>query len=126
MGFDIDTTNGIIHDVMNISANLELTVATNKCIYWNDENIAESPVLYKAVYNNYVSPLIECAYKIVAKLPDKSIADNIGLKYDCKVVSYRDENRYGFINKMAGKIQAMAISRVYKHKCQKSLRLVTI
>ena len=106
-GFDIDTADKIIQEILSIDTNLELTVATDKCIYWNSKNIAESPVLYKAVYNDYSSPLNECAYKIVAELPDKSIAENIGAKYDCKVISYRNESRYGFINTNAGKVQAI-------------------
>lgn len=106
-GFDIDTTNSIINEVLSIDTNLELTVATDKCVYWNNKNISESTVLYKAIYNDYSSHINDCAYKIVAELPDKSVADKIGEKYACKVISYRDESRYGFINIKAGKIQAL-------------------
>jgi Cof subfamily protein (haloacid dehalogenase superfamily) len=106
-GFDIDTTNDIVGEIKDIAPNLELTVATDKCVYWNSKNISESPVLYKAIYNDYASPLIECAYKIVAELPDSSMADAISRKYDCKVISYRGEDRYGFIHQSAGKIQAI-------------------
>lgn len=106
-GFDIDTSNSIINEVLSIGTNLELTVATDRCVYWNSKNISESPVLHKAIYNNYSSPITECAYKIFAELPEKLVADKIGDKYACKVISYRDENRYGFIHAKAGKIQAL-------------------
>lgn len=68
LGFDIHTTNRILADIHSIDANLELTAATDKCVYWNSDSITESPVLYKAVYNDFSSPLSECAYKIVAEL----------------------------------------------------------
>ena len=107
-GFDLPTTNGIINRIVNLSSSFELTVATDKGVYWNSDNISESPVLYKAIYNNYSSPLPECAYKIVAELPGKEIAEQIAEDYDCNMISYRGENRYGFIQKKAGKIQAIS------------------
>ena len=106
-GFDLNTTNEIINEITTIDKNLELTVATDTGVYWNSLQILDSPVLFKAKYNDYSSPLTECAYKIVAELPDKSYADKIGEKYGCKIISYRGENRYGFIRSGAGKIEAI-------------------
>lgn len=109
-GFDVTATNDIIQEILKIDKKLELTVATaatEKCVYWNSTNISESPVLSKAIYNDYSTPLTECAYKIVAERPEKSLAEHIGMKHNCKVICYRGENRYGFINPNAGKIQAI-------------------
>lgn len=106
-GFDLTTTNNIIKEIITVNPNAEITVATDKCVHWNSKHISDSPVLLKAVYSDFTSALTDCAYKIVAMLPNKSIADNIGKKFDCKVISYRGENRYGFINKNAGKIEAL-------------------
>lgn len=106
-GFNIATSNNILREILSISTCLELTVATEKCVYWNSKHISESPVLYKAIYNDYSSPINECAYKIVAELSDQSIAKDIGAKYGCKVISYRGESRYGFINPNAGKIHSI-------------------
>ena len=106
-GFSIDVTNEIIHEITGIDRHLELTVATRQGVFWNSLQISESPVLYKATYNDYSALLTECAYKIVAELPDRSYADRIGEKYGCKVISYRGENRYGFIRPDAGKMQAI-------------------
>jgi len=64
--------------------------------------------LYKAIYNDYSKPVDRCAYKIVAELPDKGDALRIANKFsDCRLICYRGENLYGFINKNAGKVQAI-------------------
>lgn len=107
-GFDVATTNSIINEITSLNPSYELTVATDKGVYWNSEYISESPVLHKAVYNDYSMPLIECAYKIVAELPEKEMAERIADKYCCNMITYRGENRYGFIQKNAGKIQAIS------------------
>lgn len=107
-GFNLDTTNQIIREIRKVSETQELTVATDTEVLWNSHNIDESPILYKAIYNDYSKPLESCAYKIVAELPDKDIALNIASRFsDCRVICYRGENRYGFINKNAGKVQAI-------------------
>ena len=106
-GFHTDTTNSIIQEILRINPCHELTVATDECVYWNSKNIADSPVLFKAVYNDFSLPLSECAYKIVAELPTLSIANAIGEKYGCKIITYRGEGRYGFINPRTGKFQSI-------------------
>lgn len=107
-GFNLETTNNIINEIRNISKTQELTIATDTGILWNSRNIAESPILHKAIYNDYSKPLEKCAYKIVTELPNKDTAFNIANKFsDCRVICYRGENRYGFINKNAGKVQAI-------------------
>lgn len=107
-GFNLETTNHIIEEIRKISKTQELTIATDTGILWNSHHIAESPILYKAIYNDYSKPLEDCAYKIVTELPNKDTAINIANKFtDCKVICYRGENRYSFINKNAGKVQAI-------------------
>lgn len=107
-GFSLDTTNHIIDEIRNISTALKITVATDIGVFWNSHNISESPKLYKAIYNDYSKPINSCAYKIVAELPDKKTALNIANKFpDCKLICYRGENLYGFINKNADKIHAI-------------------
>lgn len=107
-GFNVVTTNDIISEIRNISTTQELTVAIDKGVLWNSHHIKESPVLYKAIYDDYSKPLDESAYKIVAELPNNEIALNIANKFsDCRLICYRGENRYGFIHKNAGKAQAI-------------------
>lgn len=107
-GFDLKTTNHIISEIMNISKMSEMTVATDIGILWNSNLITSSPILNNAIYYDYSKPLENCAYKIVTELPDKDIALNIANKFtECKLICYRGENRYGFINKNAGKVQAI-------------------
>jgi 5-amino-6-(5-phospho-D-ribitylamino)uracil phosphatase len=51
--------------------------------------------------------LTECGYKIVAELQFPDIAEHIAHKFDCKLICYRGENWYGFVNKNSGKLQAI-------------------
>jgi len=107
-GFNLDTTNHIISEIRNISTTLKITVATDSGVLWNSHNIEKSSILYKAIYNDYSKPINSCAYKIVAELPNKKIALDIANKFpDCKLICYRGENLYGFVNKNAGKVQAI-------------------
>lgn len=107
-GFNLVTTNHIISEIRSISTTQELTIATDIGVLWNSHHITESPILYKAIYNDYSKPLDNCAYKIVAELPNKETALMIANNFsDCRLVCYRGENRYGFINKNAGKVQAI-------------------
>jgi len=107
-GFDLVTTNLIINEIMSIGTEQELTVATKLGVLWNSHHITESPILFKAIYNDYSKPLDNSAYKIVAELPNKETALKIANKFsDCRLICYRGENIYGFINKNAGKVQAI-------------------
>lgn len=107
-GFNLETTNQIISEIRTICKTQELTIATDTGVLWNSDHIDQSPILYKAIYNDFSKPLENCAYKIVAELPNKYTAFNIANKVsDCRVICYRGENRYSFINKNAGKVQAI-------------------
>lgn len=107
-GFDLETTNYIVNKIKNISTDQNITVATDIGVFWNSLQIAESPILYKAIYNDYSKPLKNCAYKIVTTLPNKKTVFEIANNYpDCRLICYRGENLYGFINKNAGKIHAI-------------------
>ncbi len=96
------------YGIRNISTTLKITVATDMGVLWNSHNITESSILYKAIYNDYSKPINSCAYKIVSELPDKKIALSISNKFsDCKLICYRGENLYSFVNKNAGKVQSI-------------------
>jgi 5-amino-6-(5-phospho-D-ribitylamino)uracil phosphatase len=106
-GFYLKVTNDIIHEIkMNFPCS-EITVATGQTVYWNSLNISNSDKLFKAVYNNFSKPLNECGYKIVAQLPSPDFAKMISENNGCKMISYRDENWYSFVNYHSGKIQAI-------------------
>lgn len=107
-GFDLLTTNQIINEIRSIRTKQKFSLVTEMGVLWYDQNIAESPALYKAIYYDYSKPLEHIAYKIVAELPDNETAYKIAGKFvDCRVICYRDDSRYSFINKNAGKIQAI-------------------
>lgn len=102
-----DVTNGIVEELLRIVPTAEITVANGKTVYWNSKHIAESKKLHKAVYFEYDRPLRCSGNKIVAELPDESIARDIADKFGCKLQCYRGENWYGFLPSGAGKTAAI-------------------
>ena len=102
-----DVTNGIVSELLKAVPNSEITVANGKTVSWNSRHIAESEKLQKAVYFEYDRPLQCGGKKIVAELPDESIARDIADKFGCKLQCYRDENWYGFMPDGAGKTAAI-------------------
>ncbi|MCR4795606.1 MAG: Cof-type HAD-IIB family hydrolase [Ruminococcus sp.] len=102
-----DVTNGIVEELLRIVPTAEITVANGKTVYWNSRHIAESEKLHKAVYFEYDRPLRCSGNKIVAELPDESIARDIADKFGCKLQCYRGENWYGFLPSGAGKTAAI-------------------
>lgn len=106
-GFDLTVTNRILQRILAVNRNAEITTAVGKKVYWNSPHIAESKRLYKAVYHDYQQSLPEAAYKIAANLPSRETAESIAGEAGCKVIAYRQENLYGFINRSAGKLPAI-------------------
>ena len=106
--FSESDTNLIVRSLLEAKPDAEITVAHGKTVYWNSLHIAESEKLYKAVYNDYSSALNVRANKIVAELPDDSIAVKIAEKTGCKLQSYRGEMWYSFLPAGSGKTAAIS------------------
>ena len=107
----VSETNTIISGIAEMVPGAEITAACGKTVYWNSHRISESEKLHKAVYCNYSSPLNVQANKIVAELPDESVAREIAAKVNCKLQCYRGEKWYAFMPAASGKtaaIQALA------------------
>ena len=109
--FSASETNAIISSIAQAVPGAEITAACGKTVYWNSQHISESEKLHKAVYCDYSSPLNMRANKIVAELPDESVARRIATKTNCKLQCYRGEKWYAFMPAESGKtaaIQALA------------------
>ena len=109
--FSLPETNAIISSIAEAVLGAEITVACGKTVYWNSHYISESEKLHKAVYCDYSSPLNVQANKIVAELPDESVAREIAATTNCKLQCYRGERWYAFMPIKSGKttaIQALA------------------
>jgi len=107
----VSETNTIISSIAEMVPGAEITVACGKTVYWNSHRISESEKLHKAVYCDYSSPLDVQANKIVAELPDESVAPKIAARINCKLQCYRGEKWYAFMPAASGKtaaIKAMA------------------
>ena len=105
--FTAEETDKIVQALLLKKPDAEITVANGKTVYWNSKHIAESERLHKAVYTDYDKPLMCRANKIVAELPDDTIAKEIADEFGCKLLSYRGEKWYTFIPKDSGKIEAI-------------------
>ncbi len=100
-------TNAIISSIAEAVPGTEITAACGKTVYWNSHHISESVKLHKAVYCDYSSPLNVQANKIVAEIPDESVAKEIAAKTNCKLQCYRGEKWYAFMPAGSGKIEAI-------------------
>ena len=105
--FSVSDTNRIIQLLLEAAPGTEITVADRKTVYWNSRHISESEKLHKAVYCDYGSRLEVCANKIVAELPEESIARRIADCVQCKLQCYRGERWYAFMPAGAGKTEAI-------------------
>ena len=105
--FSVSDTNRIIHSIAQAVPGAEITVAHGKTIYWNSRYISESEKLHKAVYCDYESPLEVRSNRIVAELPEESIARRIAEQTDCRLQCYRGEKWYAFLPAGSGKIEAI-------------------
>ena len=61
----------------------------------------------KAIYCDYSSPLKVRGNKIVAGLPDESVAERIAKESGCQLQCYRGENWYAFLPEGSGKVAAI-------------------
>ena len=106
-GFSAADTNRIVQCIAQAVPGAEITVAHGKTVYWNSRHISESEKLHKAVYCDYSVPLEIQANKIVAELPEESIARRIADQVNCRLQCYRGEKWYAFLPKGSGKIEAI-------------------
>lgn len=106
-GFSESDTNLIVRSLLEAKPDAEITVAHGKTVFWNSLHIAESEKLHKAVYNDYTSDLNVRANKIVAELPDDSLAVRIADQTGCKLQCYRGERWYSFLPAGSGKTAAI-------------------
>ena len=105
--FTKEETNLIVTRLLEEKPGAEITVANGKTVYWNSLHIAESERLHKAVYNDYSTIPDVRANKIVAELPDDSIALKIAGQTGCKLQCYRGERWYSFLPAGSGKTSAI-------------------
>ena len=105
--FSAAETNAIISGIAEAVPGAEITAACGKTVYWNSYHISESEKLHKAVYCDYSSPLDVQANKIVAELPDESVAREIAAKTNSKLQCYRGEKWYAFMPAASGKTAAI-------------------
>ena len=111
--FSKEDTNFIVKRLLSEVPESEITVAQGKTVFWNSLHIAESEKLHKAVYNDYSSELNVKANKIVAELPDDTVARKIAEQAGCKLQCYRGERWYSFLPQGSGKTAAIeALSRI--------------
>ncbi|MBO4461020.1 MAG: HAD family phosphatase [Clostridiales bacterium] len=105
--FTIEDSNRIVRTLLDLMPEAEITVACGKTVYWNSKFISSSEKLHKAVYFEYDKDLDLKANKIVAELPDETIAREIADLIGCRLQCYRGEKWYSFLPKDSGKTCAI-------------------
>lgn len=107
--FSPPEANGIIAALKSFSPAADISAATEAAVFWNKADRPASSILFDARYTDYSVPFTEPVYKLVAELPSQRAAQSIADDYHCTLVSYRGENRYGFLRKEAGKMNAIRV-----------------
>ncbi|MBR5973609.1 MAG: Cof-type HAD-IIB family hydrolase [Clostridiales bacterium] len=105
--FTEEETDLIVREILSRHPSAEITVASGKTVLWNSLHIAESERLHKATYCDYSKPVTCRGNKIAAWMTEKSIAEAIAEKMDCKLQCYRNEDLYAFLPKSSGKVEAI-------------------
>ena len=105
----VSETNAVISRIAEAVPGAEITAACGKTVFWNNHHISGSEKLRKAVYCDYSSPLDVQANKIVAELPDESVARDIAAKTNCRLQCYRGEKWYAFMPSASGKTAAIRV-----------------
>ncbi|RKI38173.1 HAD family hydrolase [bacterium D16-51] len=101
---NVETTNAIIKELQKYHCTTHIAIPTAKRLYRYPRNsIKGKNDCCFSLENPFPYP----GNKIVAELPDESIADKIAQKCQCCKLRYRGENRYAFYNKTAGKLDAI-------------------
>ena len=103
----VSQTNAVISSIAEAVPGAEITAACEKTVYWNNHHISESEKLHKAVYCDFSFPLDVQANKIVAELPDESVAREIAARTNSKLQCYRGEKWYAFMPAASGKTTAI-------------------
>ncbi|MCI8562135.1 MAG: Cof-type HAD-IIB family hydrolase [Lachnospiraceae bacterium] len=101
---DTATTNAILKELQKYNCTSHIAIPTTKGLYrYPKSSIRGNNNHSFSIENPFPYP----GNKIVAELPDESIADKIAQKCQCSKLRYRDENRFAFYNKTAGKLDAI-------------------
>jgi len=100
-----DTAYAILAEIIKAGQLHEITILTEKEFYWNRvAELNEQPANH--YYVDFAKPfrLDKPIYKVLARITDKAVAEEIAEKFGCRLQCYRDEPLYAFVSKDSGKM----------------------
>ena len=92
----------------------DIFVSTTDETFWNQKFNALNPPFSDFKHNDYLAPWDRNAIKIVSRILDEKLAEELGQSQEYKLLPYRGESRYAILNKIASKGKAIRnISEMY-------------
>lgn len=101
---DIPTTNKMLEALKRYQSISHIAIPTVNGLYRYPEVSPDAENEYLIDINK---PFAHPANKLVAEIPDSSIAEKIAAKCHCRQLRYRGENRYTFFHPSASKLSAI-------------------
>lgn len=102
---DVTTTNLMLQQLIHYHALSHIAIPTTDGIYRYPEIAEGTPSKYLIDLDK---PFPLPANKIVAEIPDSTIAPKIATVCHCKQLRYREEDRYTFFHQSASKLAAIS------------------
>ena len=107
---ELNQANDILDTIKNENPGSYISVVNDNGIYRQpgadtvlNPASAESP----SFMHRFTRPLTIPPFKIVMECNEPALANDIAKAFNCRLVKYRNENRYAFISQMAGKVNAI-------------------
>jgi len=109
-----DLIERLLRTILANDKDTDIFVSTTVETFWNQKFNALNPPFSDFKYNDYRAPWDRNAIKIVARILDEKLANELGQSQEYKMLPYRGESRYAILNKSASKGKAIRnISEVF-------------
>lgn len=100
---DLATTNQLIEALRGRENGADFVVCVGKDVWCSNREIVET----RRFYMDMSEPIPYPAYKIASCFDTAEEAEALAKKYNCKLLSYRGESLYSFLNPRADKVSAL-------------------
>ena len=104
----------LLRTILSNDKETDIFVSTMRETFWNQKFDSLNPPFSDFKYNDYLNPLDRNAIKIVARILDEKLAEELGQSQEYKMLPYRGESRYAILNNSASKGKAIRnISEIF-------------
>jgi len=97
----------LLRTILSKDNDTDIFVSTTRETFWNQKFDSLNPPFSDFKYNDYRAPWDRNAIKIVARILDEMLANELSQSKEYKILPYRGESRYAILNKSASKGKAI-------------------